>query len=54
MENMKMIFCHNLIKNCPVITEDIIMDDLILGPDVSMFKGKSTSPKPVQVIDDSI
>ena len=54
MENMKMIFCHNLIKNCPVTTEDVKLTNIIFGPDISTLKGPSTRPNPVQVIDDSI
>ena len=54
MENMKMIFCHNLIKNCPVTTEDVKLTNSIFGPDISTMKGPSTRPNPVQVIDDSI
>ena len=54
MENMKIIICQNLIKNFPVTTEDVNMENRMFGPDISMLKGKSTNPKPVQVIDDSI
>ena len=54
MENMKTIIRHNLIKNCPVTTEDVNLANIMFGPDISMLKVRSTCPKPVQVIDDSI
>ena len=54
MDNMKIIICQNLIKNFPVTTEDVNTENRMFGPDISMLKGKSTHPKPVQVIDDSI
>ena len=54
MENMKIIIYQNLIKNFPETTEDVNMENIMFEPDISMLKGKSTNPKPVQVIDDSI
>ena len=35
-------------------TEDVKLTNSIFGPDISMMKGPSTRPNPVQVIDDSI
>ena len=40
----------NVIKNCPVMTEDVNIAERIFGKDVSSLKGKSTrrKPKPVR------
>ena len=54
MENINIYIHHNLIKNCPVTTEDVNMANIMFGPDILMLKGQYTRNKPVQVIDDSI
>ena len=36
----------NLIKNCPVGCEDIVLAEKIFGKDVSVLKGKSVRPRP--------
>ena len=54
IENMKMIIFQNLIKNCPVTTEDVNVSNRIIGPDISTLKGIYTCPKSFHVIDDSI
>ena len=51
VENMKMIIRQNLIKNFPVTTRDVHLDNRTFGPDISMLKGIFTRAKPVQVID---
>ena len=54
MDNTKMIIHQNLIKDCPVTTEDVNLTNRIFGPDILMLKGKYICTKPVQVIDDLI
>ena len=54
MENTKIIIRQNLIKSCPMTIEDVNLDNRMFGSDISTFRVQSTSPKPVQVIDDSI
>ena len=54
MENMKIIICHHLIKNCPVTNKGVNMDNIMFGPGISMLEGLSTHPKYVQVIEDLI
>ena len=51
---MKIIIHHHLINHCPVTNEDVNLSNRIFGSDISMMKGRSTCPKPVQVIDDYI
>ena len=45
MDDMKMIVCQNLFKNCHVTTKDFNLDNIMLGPDISTSKGQSTCPK---------
>ena len=54
VENMKHILRMNLIKNCPVTTEDINIAEKIFGPDVGALKGKSTRRRPTPVRDDRV
>jgi hypothetical protein len=44
----------NLIKNCPVTTQDAIKVELIFGPDVGSIKGKTTHKRAPAVNDDYI
>ena len=45
MENFKHVLHQNLIKNCPVMVEDVTIAEKIYGPDISALKGKGTRPK---------
>ena len=54
VENFKALIRQNLIQNCPVTVEDIIIAEKIFGPDISSLKGKSTRTKPKPVVDDII
>jgi len=51
---LKMVLKQNLFQNCPVTVDDINLTEKIFGPDVSSLKGRSTRPKPNQVVDDKI
>jgi hypothetical protein len=42
----------NIIKNCPVTTEDFNIAEKIFGKDISSLKGKSTRQKPKPVRED--
>ncbi len=50
VENFKSLLRMNVIKNCPVTTEDVNIAEKIFGKDISSLKGKSTrrKPKPVR------
>ena len=52
--NLKMVLKQNLFQNCPVTVNDVNLAEKIFGPDVSSLKGRSTRPKPNQVVDDKI
>ena len=54
MENMNLIIRHNLIKNCPVTTEDINLSNRMFSPDISMLKVQYKFPKTFQVMYDYI
>ena len=54
MTNMKAVIRQNLIRNCPVTTEDVNLAEEIFGPDISTLKGRSTRPSPTTVVDDLI
>jgi hypothetical protein len=44
----------NAIKNNPVTTEDVDIEEKIFGPDVTTLKGKMTRRAPVPIIEDRI
>jgi len=52
--NLKAVLRQNLLRNCPVTTEDVNLAEEILGPDISTLKGRSTRPSPTTVVDDLI
>ena len=54
MENKKILIHQNLIKYCPMTTEDINLVNRMFGPDISTLKGWSTCTKPFQSIYDYI
>ena len=54
VENFKGLLRQNLIQNCPVTIEDVIIAEKIFGPDISSLKGKSTRTKPKPVVEDVI
>ena len=54
MTNMKAVIRQNLIRNCPVTTEDVNLAEEIFGPDISTLKGRFTRPSPTTVVDDLI
>ena len=54
VENFKALLKMNVIKNCPVTSEDVTMAEKIFGPDISNLKGKSTRRKVESVRDDNI
>ena len=54
VENFKSLLRMNVIKNCPVTTEDVNIAEKIFGKDISSLKGKSTRRKPKSVRADLI
>jgi hypothetical protein len=46
VENFKSLLRMNVIKDCPVTTEDVNIAEKIFGKDISSLKGKSTRRKP--------
>ena len=50
VEDFKAILKMNLIKNCPITTEDINLAEKIFGPDIGSIKGKTTRRKPLAVV----
>ena len=51
---IKNLIHMNVIRNCPVTMEDIVIAKKIYGPDPSKVKGKSTRLQPPTVINDDI
>ena len=54
IESFKHALRTNLIKNCPVTTQDAINAEKIYGPDVGAIKGKTTRKPPPVARDDHI
>jgi hypothetical protein len=54
LENFKSLLRMNVIKNCPVTTEDVNIAEKIFGKDILSLKGKSTRRKPKSVRADLI
>jgi hypothetical protein len=54
VENFKSLLQMNVIKNCPVTTEDVNVAEKIFGKDISSLKGKWTRRKPKSVRADLI
>ena len=50
VENFEVLLRQNIMQNCPITVEDIIIAEDIFGPDTSSPKGKSmrSKPKPVR------
>jgi hypothetical protein len=47
--NFKHMLRSKIIKDCPVLPEDVNVAEKIFGPDIATLKGKSTRPKPKPV-----
>jgi hypothetical protein len=54
IENLKHIIRMNLIRNCPVTTEDINDAERIRGADIGALKGKTTQAATAKVIEDTV
>ena len=54
ISTLKNLIQMNVIKNCPVTTEDVTIAEKIYGPNPSKLKGKSTCSQPPAVINDDI
>ena len=54
LQNLKMVLKQNLFKNCPITVKDVNFSEKIFGTDVSTLKGRSTRPRPPQIMDNTI
>ena len=54
LESFKHALRTNLIKNCPITTQDAINAEQIFGPDIGSLKGKTTRKPPPVARDDYI
>jgi hypothetical protein len=52
--DMRTLLWLNLIKDCPVVQDDVKLAEDIFGRDMAILKGKSTRKKPKPVIHDTI
>jgi hypothetical protein len=52
--DLKKVIRLNMIKDCPVVEEDVILSKKIFGKDVAVLKGKTTRTKPKPVTHDTI
>ena len=52
--NLNMMIRQKIIQNCPVMVEDIEIEDKIFGPDVSTLEGRTTIQRAKVVVDDFI
>ena len=44
----------NMIKNCPVTEQDVLLAEKIFGKDIHAIKGKTTHKKPIMITNDYI
>ena len=54
INDFKAILRMNTIGDNPVTTKDIVLAEKIFGPDIGQLKGKSTRPRPIPVVEDTI
>ena len=54
VEAFKAILKGNVIRNCPVTSEDVYLAQKIFGPAISALKGKTTRQTPKVVVSDEI
>ena len=54
IQNLKHIIRMNLIRNCPVTTEDVNNAEKIWGADIGALKGKTTRAVPAKAIEDLV
>ena len=53
-DTLKHVLRQNIIKNCPVTSEDVGIAEKIFGRDIGLLKGKSTRRRPNQAVDDYV
>jgi hypothetical protein len=53
-KDMRAVLRLNMIKDCPVVEEDIILAEKIFGKDVAVIKGKTTRSTPKPVLQDTV
>ena len=54
LHNFKMMIKGNMIKNCPVMADDVETAERIWGKDVLYIKGRTVQRTPSKVVDDTI
>ena len=52
LRELKSFLRQNIMRNCPVTTEDVILAERIFGKDIPTLKGKSTRSKSVPIKDE--
>jgi hypothetical protein len=52
--DLKKVIRLNMIKDCPVVKEDVALSKKIFAKDVAILKGKTTRTKPKPIIHDAI
>jgi hypothetical protein len=52
--DLKTVIRLNLIKDCPIVQDDVVLAEKIFGKDIAILMGKTTRKKPILVVHDTI